>query len=280
MMTGRDFWIGTATAVAIGVMLAGLFFVLSVALITPPSANRALVVRIYLTAIWLLGGILSFGWVMQTGNADRMTAWTYPTFLIMMCALLVTISNSDQISQRVRRTIPQSRLKRVLAFAFFNGAAGGLVWVAMILATTFLLSRRILLAFPKSTVDSSAGYWFVTTTAYAFSYSLTALFIHRKFLSKHPPKLAGLFAVLLAGAWAIVPSIGLFFLNRLSWKSVEGLQLGNIFNVFAVRDENERHQHLLFAGVWLALMLALNAGWFLRQVKNFRPPPGAPPVLE
>src|SRR5882672_9601457 len=34
-MSGRDFWIGTATAVGIGLMLTGLFFVLSVALITP-----------------------------------------------------------------------------------------------------------------------------------------------------------------------------------------------------------------------------------------------------
>ena len=48
----------------------------------------------------------------------------------MMLALLVTISNSDQISLRVRRTIPQPGIKRVLAFVFFNGAAGGLVWVA------------------------------------------------------------------------------------------------------------------------------------------------------
>lgn len=280
MMTGRDFWIGTATAVGIGLMVAGLFFVLSVALITPPSANRALPVRIYLTAIWLLGGLLSFSWVMQTGNAPWMLAWAYPTFVLMLLALLVTISNSDQISQRVRRTIPQSGLKRLPAFVFFNGAAGGLIWVAAILLATFLLTWRILLAFPKSMIDSSATNWFATTTAYTFAYALTALFVHRKFLSKRPPKLAGLLAVLLAGAWAIVPSIVLFFLNQLSWKSVEGLQLGNIFNFISMRDDHDRNLHLWFAGVWLALMLALNANWFLRQVKNFRPPPSAPPVLE
>jgi hypothetical protein len=282
MMTGRDFWIGTATATGIGLMLTGLFFVLSVALITPPSANRALPVRIYVTAIWLLGGILSFCWVTQTGEADRMFAWTYPTFGLMMFALLVTISNADQLSQRVRRTIPPPGLKRVLAFVFFNGAAGGLLWVATLLIATFVLTGQIMLEFPKSvTTTGEEGHWFATTTAYAFAYALTALFIHRKFLPRRPPKLAGLLAVLLAAAWAIVPSVVLFFLNQLSWKSVEGLQLGNVFNVFSLRDENERNLHLLFASIWLALMLALNANWFLQQVKNFRPPPpGAPPVLE
>lgn len=281
MMSGRDFWVGTLTFVGIGMAITGLFFVLSVALISPPSANRALPVRIYLTAIWLLGGLLSFSWVVQTGNAPWMLAWTYPTFVLMMFALLVTVSNSDQISLRVRRTIPKSGLKRALAFVLFNGAAGGLVWVATILVATFFLTWQILLAFPKSMIDSSASNWFVTTTAYAFAYALTALFIHRKFLSKRPPKLAGVTAVLLAGAWAIVPSIVLFFLNQLSWKSVEGLQLGNVFNVFSLRDDDQRLYHLYFAFGWLLLMILINAKWFVRQVKNFQPlnRTQSPPVI-
>jgi len=286
MMTGRDFWIGTATAVGIGLMLTGLFFVLSVALITPPSANRALPVRIYLTAIWLLGGLLGFCWVAQTGEAERMFAWTYPTFILMMFALLVNISNADQLSLRVRRIIPQSKLKRALAFVFFNGAAGGLVWVAAILAATFLLTREILFAFPRTVSLSDAdNHWFATTTAYAFAYALTALFIQRKFLPRRPPKLAGLLAVLLAGAWAIAPSIVLFFLNQLSWKSVEGLQLGNIFNVVSLRNEDQRLYHLYFASGWLLLMILINAKWFMRQAKNFQPlvrvtAENSPPVLK
>ncbi|HEX3857126.1 MAG TPA: hypothetical protein VHY30_07520 [Verrucomicrobiae bacterium] len=282
MMVGHSFWIGMLTTVVIGLAVTGLFFVLSVALISPPSANRARPVRIYLTVIWLLGGLLSFGWVAQTGEADRMFAWTYPTFALMMFALLVTISNTDQLSLRVRRTIPQSRLKRLFAFIFFNGAAGGLVWVSMILVATFLLAGQITMAFPKSVIASGeSGHWFTITTAYAFAYALTALFIHRKFLSKRPPKLAGLIAVLLAGAWAIAPSIVLFFLNRLSWKSVEGLQLGNIFNVGSLRDDGQQLYHLYFAFGWLLVMIVINAKWFLQQAKNFRPPPlNAPPVLE
>ncbi|HEX3890498.1 MAG TPA: hypothetical protein VHX90_06565, partial [Verrucomicrobiae bacterium] len=266
MMTGRDFWIGTATAVGIGLAITGLFFVLSVALISPPSANRARPVRIYLTVVWLLGGVLAFSWVVQTGDGLRMLAWTYPTFILMMFALLVTISNSDQLSLRVRRTIPQSRLKRLFAFIFFNGAAGGLVWAAMILVVTFLLAVQITLAFSKSiTASGENGQWFATTTAYAFDYALMALFIHRTFLSKRPAKLTGLIAVLLAGAWAVAPSIVLFFLNQLSWESVEGLQLGNIFNVASLRDDNQQLYHLYFAFGWLLVMIVINAKWFLQQ---------------
>jgi hypothetical protein len=272
MMTERDFWIGTATAVFLILTVIGLFYVLSVALISPPSANRALPVRLYLTGLWLLGGLLCFNWLYRTGGADIMNAWLFLTFATAMFALLVIISNADQLSQRVRRTIPRSGLKRPLAFLFFNGAAGGLIWVGGILVATFLATRTILVNFSSAAAFDEDHVMFATTGTYAFGYALTALFLHRKFLPRRPPKLAGLIAMLLAGAWAILPSIALFFLNRLTWKSVEGLQLGNLFNVFFTRDSGQLVYHEYFALGWLLLAVILNAKWFVQQVKNFKPP--------
>lgn len=272
MMSQRDFWISALTFVGVDAAVTGLFFVLSVALVSPPSANRALLVRIYMTVIWLLGGLLSFGWVVQTGEAERMEAWIYPTVVMMMFALLVTVSNTDQMSLRVRRTIPKPRLKRALVLPFFNGAAGGLVWVTGILAVTLFTSNAVETLFPKSgMLSTDSSHWLATTIAYAFDYALLALFIHRTFLSKRPAKLTGLIAVLLAGAWALVPGMVQFFLNQLSWKSVEGLQLGNIFNVFSLRDEERRIYHLYFAFAWLVVMMIINARWFFQQVGKFQP---------
>ncbi|HSY20289.1 MAG TPA: hypothetical protein VK815_18235 [Candidatus Acidoferrales bacterium] len=272
MMTGKDFWVGTATTVGIGLMITGLFFVLSVALISPPSANRALPVRLYLTAIWLIGGIFAFIWVVQTGEAERLTAWTVPTFLIMMPALLVVISNEDQLSLRVRRTIPQSPVKRFLAFFFYNGAAGGVLWVGGILAATYSLAASAMVYFPKKVYSSpESSHWFATTAFYAFAYGLTALFIQRKFFPRRPAKLTGLLAVLLAGGWAIAPGIVLFFVNQLSWKSIDRFQPGNIFNVFSIRDEPDVLNHEVLAGIWLLVMIVVNARWLRRQILNFQP---------
>jgi hypothetical protein len=289
MMSGKDFWIGTATAIGIGMAITGLLFVLSMALVSPPSANRALPVRIYLTTIWLLGGLSSLCWIYHVREVRLIMVWGFCTFVLMLFSLLVVVSNSDQLSQRVRRDIPKTRLKRAFAFFFFNGAAGGLSWVAIISALTFFTTYVVFFLgqtwfpVPIYAGDPRGGNVFTSSAtigAYAFAYALTALFIHRKFMSKRAPKLAGLLAVLLAGGWAIVPSIVLFFLNQLSWKSVEGLQLGNIFNVASLGDDDQRIYHLYFAFGWLLVMIVINAKWFLRQVKNFRPPPAAPPVLE
>ena len=273
MMGEHNFWIGVLTAVVVSSAVIGLFFVLSVALISPPSANRALPVRIYMTVIWLVGGLLNLGWVVQMGEARLMDVWGYSTFAAMIFSLVVAISNSDQLSHRVQRAIPRSRLKRMLSFMFFNGAAGGLIWVAAILAATFVVTKEVIILFPKlSTGPTEGRHWFVTTTAYAFDYALTALFVHRRFLSRLPPKITGLLAALLAGAWAIAPSIVLFFLNQLSWKSIEGLQLGNVFNVFSLLNEGQLLYHQWFAFGWLFVATAINMKWFLRQVKSFQPP--------
>jgi hypothetical protein len=230
----------------------------------------------------LFGGLLSLAWSWQIKEPQVILTWTGCTFVLMALSLLVIISNADQLSLRIQRDIPVSRLKRCFAFVFYNGAAGGLVWVAIITALTFGITLGIVLYddswFPKSrTAYVSPPTGSITSCAaalaYAFDYALTGLLIQRKFFPKRPPKLAGLLAVLIASGWAIVPSLVLFFLNELTWKSIEGLQLGNAFNVFSsLREGNELNLHLLFSGVWLVLVIVLNVNWFFRQMKAFRPP--------
>jgi hypothetical protein len=273
-MADPNFWLGALAAVILGIAVTGLFFVLSVALISPPSANRALPVRIYLTLFWGLSGLLSLGWSWQTGDGLWMLVWTYWTAGLMVIVLVATISNSDQLSLRVRRTISRPPWKRFAAFLFFNGAAGGLVWVVGIFGATYLIGHAVTPVIRTSAATMTEEDWHKLSTmaAYACAYALTALFIHRKFLPGHPPKLTGLLAVLLAAGWAIAPSIFLFFANRLSWKTVEGLQLGNVFNVGFDRDHNHLVYHECFACGWLLLALVLNTAWFLRQVRNFQPP--------
>jgi hypothetical protein len=279
-MGERNFWIAAMTTVLIDLAITGLFFVLSVALVSPQSANRALPVRIYITAIWLLGGLLAIGWVMETGDAININWWAIPTYWLMIFSLLQVISNNDRLSQRVLRAVPQSPLKRIPAFIFFNGAAGGVIWVALIVAATYLTALGIANYFPKSIRFDDSRPWFTTTAAYIFDYALTAVFIQRKFLSSRPAKMTGLLAIVLASIWALAPSVILFFLNQLTWKSIEGLELGNIFNVFSMHDDSRLIYHSVFAFAWLGLILLLNLKWFFDRIRNFRPPPAdAPPVI-
>jgi hypothetical protein len=168
--------------------------------------------------------------------------------------------------------------KRFFAFLFFNGAAGGLIWVAMMLAATFLVSSTASTRFPASVTRPgdqllSLGAF----TLYAFAYALTALFIHRTFFPHKPAKIAGLLAVFVTAACALTPSIVLFFLNELTWNSIERLELGNVFNIYSMRNDASLIDHFYFALSWLAVIALLNVRWFFKQIRNFVPPPKVVP---
>ncbi len=272
MMTHGNFWYGTLTYVLVITAITGLLFVLSVALISPPSANRALAVRVYLTILWVLGGVICLFWVCRAGQSAFILPWVIPTFIIMMLALVVTISNADELSLRVRRTIPRAHWKRWLAFLFYNGAAGGLLWAAGILGTTGAVMTSVLEFLPTSGGPSTHDMaWYLIIVVYAFAYALTAVFIHRQFMPHRPPKVTGLLVLLLVSGWAIAPSIFLFFVNQLSWRAEERFQPGNVFNLFSTHGDEYQPWHLAVATGWLVVIGLVNAKWFLRQVSQFTP---------
>jgi hypothetical protein len=278
-MGGSRFWITAFTAVAVGVAVTGLFFFLAVGMVSPPSANRALPIRIYMTAIWLLTGMLGLGWMAKSGSSDAINVWAGLMLALLISSLLVVIANTDQLSQRVRRAIPRSFVKRVFAFLFFNGPGGGLIWVGLLMCATGTAAARLGALSPGHI--TRAGDWLVygTVAAYAVSYSLTALFFHRKFLPARSPKLTPLIAAFVCGVFSLLPSVILFLLNKLSWASIERLELGNVFNLFSMRDDSRLIDHFYFAFGWFVLMMMANGPWLARQWQNFAPLKDAPPII-
>jgi hypothetical protein len=276
MMSNRDFWPVFFTVC--GVIFAGtlLLYFLSVALISPLSANRAVPIRVYITTIWALGAVLCYIWSKREHDARLMLPWAIVSFTLFALSLVVVVSNQDALSLRVQRKIPRRAPNRALAFLFYNGAAGGLVWLALLTATTYFVTRVALTAkIFTSTLPAEdlRAFLFSSVAAmlYAFDYALTGLLLHRQFFRKRSPRLAGIMTVLLPGAWALAPVIFLFAVNNLSTRMLERTQLGNIFNLFTVDLDPQRLAHVEFAACWLVLMLALNAKWFVRQISNFRP---------
>jgi len=280
MMGARSFWITFGTGFGIALALLALLYFLSVALISPPSANRALPVRVYLTALWLFGAALSFRWVWRERNVTMMLPWGITSFLLLTIALLVVISGNDNLSLRVQKQIPAGGLRRRLAFVAYNGTAGGVVWVLALMALTYALTMffQFVPPFGSSAAhalnsDDLTEFFTVSTSTllYTLAYALTALFLQRTFLKKVPVKTTGALAILLAGGWALLPNLVLFFINKFSWGVLETFQPGNLFNAFTTRKETHRLYHVWFALGWALLALAVNMRWLIRHFAAFRP---------
>ncbi|NBV21516.1 MAG: ABC transporter permease [Proteobacteria bacterium] len=280
------FWGPTLSALFIGLLLFGFLHLAAIALISPASANRALPLRAYTTVAWLLTLVVAIGLAVENSSAEPVGIWAGLVTAAMILALVISVSEGDDQSIRIRRTIPTNSLKRAGAFFFYSGSAGGLAWTVLLGLATLLLN---IVVFEGGLLESVTGHWtgmtgrhiyhpsdeitvtFSSLFLYALAYSLFGLFIHRRFQRHRAPIFAGLCSVALPALWAIVPNLVLFFVNQLSWDALQERQLGNVFNVFALKDHSFVFDHFFCAVFLVAIGAALNLRWFHRQLLAFQP---------
>lgn len=294
-----NFWGPALSSLFIGLLLFGFFHLAAIALVSPASANRALPLRAYATGAWLLTLIVAVWWAVQSAALEPMNIWAGFAIGALILSLLISVSEGDDLSVRIRRTIPESNSKRALAFFFYSGTAGGLAWtvllgIATLLVASVTLDGGMLDAFSTLWASSSPTHRLVGTAAdgftiflstvflYALAYCLFGIFIHRRFQPHRPAIFAGLCSVALPALWAIVPNLVLFFLNKLSWDALQERQLGNIFNAFALKDRTFMLDHQMCAIAMALIGVLLNLRWFLAQRRSFVPlvreAPAAPPA--
>ncbi len=268
------FWGPALTGIFVGTLAFGLLHVSSVALISPPSANRSLPVRLYVTGAWIVGGVVAVSWFLAKGWSEALYSWASPAIALSLCFMILALSEGDERSVRVARTIPENRLRREVAFFLFNGTAGGFLWASFLFCMTVGLSAYFSMAL-STTASRSDDVQFIAISSaiflYAVAYCLAGLWIHRRFMPQRAPMTASLLAALLPAAWAVVPNFVLFFANKLTWDTLQQRQLGNVFNVFSMKDDSKVYDHLYFASCFALAMILLNLRWFVRQARAFKP---------
>jgi len=253
--------------------LFGLFFVLSVALITPPSANRALPVRGYLTAIWLLGGLAALLGSWAESTHDPVIFWQVVFNILFAFSLLVSVSERDQAGNRVLRAAPPSGLKRTLSFLFFSGSASGILWTCLMILATYGVCCMWWRLFPAMTdlgdlVGTTRG--FTVACLYLFCYALTGALLRRHLLHRIGTEWTWLLSLILLVIGCTVPFLigALLFMNDNWWSENYGKWL--VGNPFVWDVAAHRELYLSVGMVWAVLVTALNLPWFLARARAFR----------
>ena len=280
-----EFWGWTALVICAGALVLALLFQLSVALISPPSSNRARPVRLFLTACWLpsLGVAVAASWLLSA--SEPMEVWLQAMAWVLGLGALVVVSAPDQPSYRVLREVPARGLGRVWAFLTSSSAAGGLCWVLLMVLATAAAGLGVGELVPVSggSIFHGSGKpngiqvgTFVASSfvLYLVAYSVTAQLLLRALrLKRFPPKVTWAMAILLLCAGSLLPVLVFLLLGatgRLEWAL--------LLNPFAAFDEDVRDLAVLLSGGWVAVVLALNGSWLLSRWRSFRPP-AEPPAL-
>lgn len=275
-LLGRwDFWGPVLTTIfSVGLAL-GLLHMVSIALVMPPSANRAIRLRGYITGLVFLLLTIFMTWIYYQSLPEMMIGWVSITLVIIALALTVTVSERSDPGVRVRRQIPSNPILRPLAFLFYSGAAGGVVWCCL------LLSFTLAAASVWKTLGNSFGsmrteydeFLLVSTTCglYLVAYALTGLLVRRKLFPRVNPIIGALTMILIPGLWLVVPQIVLFFTNKMNTFNLNSVQLGDIFNAMYTRSTTGKQSHLVFASVWAGIVLFANLLWIISSYRNFKP---------
>ncbi|MFN0110463.1 MAG: ABC transporter permease [Blastocatellia bacterium] len=251
----------------------GLLLTLSIALIKPVSANRALPVRLFITIIWAIGGAAAFlgSWVENTH--DPVIFWQACFNILFGFSILTAISERDLPGHRVTRAIPESFVKRYFSFFFFSGSASGLTWTVAMIAKTYIACWIWWRLFPNFSELGNlvgASRWLAVMNLYLLCYSLTAAFLRRHLLKRIGMDLTWLVATLLIAIGSTIPFlIGmLVFMNDIDWWR-EGYGRWLIGNPFVWDVAAHRELYLSIGIVWAALAAAFNLHWFLERVRQF-----------
>ncbi len=290
-----EYWYVAAITVASVLAFSGLLFFYCVAMISPPSANRVLPLRVYLFLAGLVVGPSLL--LVATYNRTGVTPAPVMALLMAFCPILavqlwVSICERERWAPRVARTIPRSGLLRLLAFLFYTGSAGGVAYTSLLYLVTLGAAAWWFDAHRGTGHDWNAADGMLRAhtliALYVFCYGMSAVLVRCYLLAnqlKHG--FTWLVALLLGGIGSSVPAViaFIFFQDQMryhhgdpGWWSLPNPFVAVWDTVFAngpggARNDEYEQMCLWFTGTWAVLVTVLCVPWFFGQLRRFQPPP-------
>ena len=273
-LTTWDFW---SAALAITVSFLGfdaILIVLSTAMIAPPAANRALAIRTLFSVLWAITFGTALWAAIEANSLDILTAWAVAQCVFITLVMLSAIGEREEWGPRIARTIPERPLRRAVAFLFFSGAAGGILWTLLFFGLTLLAFYEAAWVLPSATLRNHRDV--LTSLAESVlcivGYTMTALLIRRTLLANRvQPRMTWTLALLLLVLLAVVPPIVFFAMFAETDTFLTNFMYATIANPFPMLGSARTADvRLPFASAWAMLATLTNLGWGLAQWHRFR----------
>jgi hypothetical protein len=289
-----NFWLIAGAIVTVVASVIGLLFTWSVAIVSPPSANRALPVRLYLLGAWLVTGGVAILLTWKFRSPIPLMVWMISVTVLFCLQILSAINEREQWGVRVARTIPRRWWLRGPAFLFYSGAVGGVLFAILLIASSIGLSSYLLWNgheffnflsyFDVERIYQRIIMVMVLIALYVFNYCLTAVFLRGVLFHGTLKPLFNWVLALVLGLMGIAAPYVILFLfdnDQLRFGQIDPWWL--ITNPFATifeystewrrgTETNFRTGSLIFLIGWAALATVLCMPWAMRQVRRFRPP--------
>lgn len=291
----REFWGLLAGGTVLTATILFVLFLLALVRFAPETSNRMLPMRVGMTSLavttMLLCGVCKYCEFSSSlspilsGINSFVTMLGYFCWYMLPFLFLICICERDRLSLRIRRTVPRSLVGRVLAFPFYTGAAGALIWCLLITVGILLFGVVLGNGFYGSPESRFvARYSAFSGVLLLWDYCALILLLYNlvfhRWISREwnwVPLFALLGFFLVMGlatflVW-ITLSIDLPFFERFSlW--------GLLPYPCWLDDYWQLKTQLTWALILAFALLALNGPWVVRRFREFRRPEEPPKKAE
>lgn len=272
-VSGGSMWRTLGVYLICEALAIGLLYVLSEAMVSPKTSNRMLIPRLYITGCWMATGVAMVLWSVVETSRGPIEVWTALSGGLFIALIVASLGERDTWSARMRRTIPRNRLLRSLAFLFYTGSAGGIIWSTLLFVATMAVGVAVM----GLTLPGGTGSGFTETVAdlamtfgYILCYCLTVAALRPWVLRNVATPNLSVFAAFLGMFLCLAPYLVAFFLEDKWWPvppwytffSPMVLAMNNTITKDAVGP-------LLIA--WLVPVSLASVPWALGQWRQFVP---------
>jgi hypothetical protein len=275
---GWSFWAAVGTWLLLELLGIGLLHVFSVAMLSPKPANRMLVPHLYITALWAITGVVSFLWAWNLGHLGPFEVWRNISCGVFLWLMVCVLGERDTWSARIRKRIPHDPFARLVAFLFYTGSAGALLWCILMFASTLVLFEfggsaitlnRVHTPFSGTTPEETRN--FLIVAGYVLSYCFTTAALRTSILRRAPTVVLPLVATMMGVALLLGPVLLEFFLSTrgshdtLSWCLLASPLVLTTSNQQAIAVAET------LVTVWVILSGVAAAAWIIGQWLRFVP---------
>lgn len=265
-----------------GAMVLMLAYLLAVAAVSPKSSNRMFPTRVFLTICWAVYGAVFAAWASAMGRNELILGWCIGSGTALIVIFGLVLAERESWSPRVRRTIPANPAGRLIAWLFYTGSAGGVIWVCLLAAATLLIAATTMESFSAVGYGSRGSYDFARdllrglslAMLFTWCYGMSGLFLRRMFLPRTAPLVSTVLGLVVMGLGASLPMLASFFIYNDQIRFYELPLWFVITNPFIVVADlsyaDQTPTITAFLMVWAILGLIANGRWFSQQWNGFR----------
>ncbi len=269
----HDAWSIVATMLFLELLAIGLLYVFSVALLSPKPANRMFVPRIYITAVWLVTGVVAAVWSVSLSRGEAIIVWVIYCCVAFTFMTVVSLGERDAWTTRVKRIIPKNVFVRLFAFVFYSGAAGGIVWSTILFWLSIAAATMLVnymgwaghVDFRECCDNVSLVF------GYILCYCLTTAVICKVLLKRFNLPNLSVLAAFLAVLVCLGPYLVAFFLfGDRWWNSIAWYLIGSPM-VLTMNNKAAAEAARPFLLTWLTIVILLSLPWTIGQWRRFVP---------